>query len=95
MYAPPERGEAMTKEEYDAIISDYVDIICEEIDIITNGNIKLSDDDLMSIEFMIRRFSMMVVESALGQMQAAKPEEFIPTLRRLCMEKYRETYGVK
>lgn len=95
MYATPERGEAMTKEEYDAIISDYVDIICEEIDIITNGNIKLSDNDLVSIEFMIRRFSMMVVESALGQMQAAKPGEFIPALRRLCMEKYRETYGVK
>lgn len=85
----------MTKEEYDAIINDYVDIICEEIDIITNGNIKLSDDDLISIEFMIRRFSMMVVESALGQMQAAKSEEFISTLRRLSMEKYRETYEVK
>lgn len=82
-------------EKVNEIIREYVEHVSNVITAITSGNITLFCDDLISIEFLIRRFGLTVVIDALDYVGAVKQEDFIPTLRRLCMGKYRETYGVK
>ena len=82
-------------EKANEIIREYVEHVFNVIMAITSSNITLSCDDLMSIEFLIRRFGLTVVIDALDYVGAVKQEDFIPTLRRFCMEKFRETYGVK
>ena len=82
-------------EKANEIIREYVEHVFNVIMAITSNNITLSCDDLISIEFLIRRFGLTVVIDALDYVGAVKQEDFIPTLRRFCMEKFRETYGVK
>ena len=82
-------------EKVNEIIREYVEHVSNVITAITSGNITLFCDDLISIEFLIRRFGMTVVIDALDYVGAVKQEDFIPTLRRFCMEKFREAYGVK
>lgn len=82
-------------EKANEIIREYVEHVFNVITAITSSNITLSCDDLISIEFLIRRFGLTVVIDALDYVGAVKQEDFIPTLRRFCMEKFREAYGVK
>ena len=91
-----EKGErSLNNEEYNAIIYGYVEITRDTIAAMTNGYITLSINDLITIEFLIRRFNMSIVESALNTIGVIKQEDFIPELRRLCAEKFIEVYGVK
>ena len=85
----------MTRNEYNAIIYEYVDIACDVITAMTNGHITLSSNDVTTIEFLIRRFNMNVVVTTLDTIGAVKQEDFILKLRRLCSEKFIEVYGVK
>ena len=82
-------------EKANEIIREYVEHVFNVIMAITSGNITLSCDDLISIEFLIRRFGLTVVIDALDYVGAVKQEDFIPELRRLCAEKFIEVYGVK
>lgn len=91
-----EKGErSMTKDEYEEMIQDWKEIIYESVLAQTNGLIKLSQSDMTTIEFLIRRFNALIVAEVVDEVGAVKPEEFISELRRLCTEKYTEVYGVK
>lgn len=91
-----EKGErSMTKDEYEEMIQDWKEIIYESVLAQTNGLIKLSQSDMTTIEFLIRRFNALIVAEVVNEVGAVKQEDFIPELRRLCAEKFIEVYGVK
>lgn len=85
----------MNNEEYNAIIYGYVEITRDTIAAMTSGHVTPSCDDLIMIEFLIRRFGISIVENALDNIGAVSKEGFFPTLRKLCTKKYLEVYGVK
>lgn len=85
----------MTKDEYEEMIQDWKEIIYESVLAQTNGLIKLSQSDMTTIEFLIRRFNALIVAEVVNEVGAVKQEDFIPELRRLCAEKFIEVYGVK
>jgi hypothetical protein len=91
-----EKGEEiMNNEEYNKILNSWIETVKDVVIAMTSGHVTPSCDDLIMIEFLIRRFGISIVENALDNIGAVSKEGFFPTLRKLCTTKYLEVYGVK